>query len=69
MPPTTLRGGLPVVTIVMARMVDGTKDHGVRPFLGQLGNGNKICKGVESTSGPNHTKSPAWMFAYQSPPY
>lgn len=48
MPPTTPRGGLPVVAIVMARLVDGNADFGVRPFLAQLGDGKEMCKGVVS---------------------
>ncbi|CAI7626727.1 unnamed protein product [Penicillium glandicola] len=32
MPPTTPRGGIPVVAIVMARLVNEDKDCGIRPF-------------------------------------
>jgi hypothetical protein len=48
MPPTSPRGGLPVVAIVMARLIDGNQDFGIRPFLAQLGDGNEMCKGVTS---------------------
>lgn len=46
MPPTTPRGGIPVIAIVMARLVNEDKDYGIRPFLVQLGNGKEMCKGV-----------------------
>ncbi|KAJ5796931.1 uncharacterized protein N7518_005471 [Penicillium psychrosexuale] len=55
MPPTTPRGGIPVVAIVMARLVSGDKDCGIRPFLVQLGNGKEMCKGVISKALPPRT--------------
>ncbi|KOS43312.1 hypothetical protein ACN38_g5798 [Penicillium nordicum] len=55
MPPTTPRGGIPVVAIVMARLVAEDKDCGIRPFLVQLGNGKEMCKGVISKALPQRT--------------
>ncbi|KAJ5933849.1 Acyl-CoA dehydrogenase/oxidase [Penicillium verhagenii] len=55
MPPTTPRGGIPTVAIVMARLVNGEKDCGIRPFLVQLGNGKEMCKGVVSKALPPRT--------------
>ncbi|KAF9250582.1 hypothetical protein LCP9604111_3484 [Penicillium roqueforti] len=55
MPPTTPRGGIPVVAIVMARLVSGDKDCGIRPFLVQLGNGKEMCKGIMSKALPPRT--------------
>ncbi|CDM35884.1 hypothetical protein DTO013E5_5396 [Penicillium roqueforti] len=55
MPPTTPRGGIPVVAIVMARLVSGDKDSGIRPFLVQLGNGKEMCKGIMSKALPPRT--------------
>ncbi|KGO62870.1 Acyl-CoA dehydrogenase/oxidase [Penicillium expansum] len=55
MPPTTPRGGIPVVAIVMARLVSEDKDCGIRPFLVQLGNGKEMCKGVISKALPQRT--------------
>ncbi|KAJ5513631.1 Acyl-CoA dehydrogenase/oxidase [Penicillium fimorum] len=46
MPPTTPRGGTPVVAVVMARLINEEKDRGIRPFLVQIGDGKEMCKGV-----------------------
>lgn len=46
MPPTTPRGGLPVVAVVIARLIVEGEDRGVRPFLVPLGDGHEMCKGV-----------------------
>lgn len=46
MPPTTPRGGFPIVAIVMARLMSDNKDHGIQPILVQLGDGKQMCKGV-----------------------
>lgn len=48
MPPTTTRGGIPVIAVVIARLIVDNEDHGVRPFLVSLGNGKEMCKGVTS---------------------
>ncbi|KAJ5623247.1 Acyl-CoA dehydrogenase/oxidase [Penicillium lividum] len=55
MPPTTPRGGIPVVAIVMARLMNEDKDCGIRPFLVQLGNGIEMCKGVIAKALPQRT--------------
>ncbi|KAJ5888274.1 Acyl-CoA dehydrogenase/oxidase [Penicillium taxi] len=55
MPPTTTRGGIPVVAIVMARLVNRNKDCGIRPFLVQLGSGKEMCKGIVSKALPLRT--------------
>jgi hypothetical protein len=48
MPPNTVRSGLPVIAVVIARlMVDG-EDRGVRPFLVPMSDGSKMCTGVTS---------------------
>jgi hypothetical protein len=48
MPPSTPRGGLPVIAVVIARLIVRNEDHGVRPFLVSVGNGKEMCKGVTS---------------------
>ena len=48
MPPTTPRGGMPIIAIVMARLIDGDRECGIRPFLVQIGNGKEMCKGIVS---------------------
>ncbi|KAJ5164065.1 Acyl-CoA dehydrogenase/oxidase [Penicillium coprophilum] len=46
MPPTTPRGGIPVIAVVMARLTNEEKDCGIRPFLVQIGDGKEMCKGI-----------------------
>ncbi|KAL3469699.1 hypothetical protein BJX99DRAFT_267941 [Aspergillus californicus] len=55
MPPTTPRGGLPVVAVVIARLVVEGEDRGVRPFLVPLGDGHEMCKGVTAKVLPTRT--------------
>ncbi|KAJ5776641.1 uncharacterized protein N7511_001652 [Penicillium nucicola] len=55
MPPTTPKGGLPVVAIVMARLIDGGKDCGIRPLLVQINDGTDMCKGVIAKALPQRT--------------
>ncbi|KAL4869016.1 hypothetical protein BDV12DRAFT_168474 [Aspergillus spectabilis] len=57
MPPTTTRGGLPVVAVVIARLVVDGEDRGVRPFLVPLGDGQEMCKGVIAKALPPRTGS------------
>lgn len=42
MPPTTPRSGLPVVAVVIARLIVGGENYGVRPFLVPLGDGHEM---------------------------
>lgn len=46
MPPTTPRGRLPAIAVVVARLVVAGEDRGLRPFLVPLGDGRTMCKGV-----------------------
>ncbi|CAI7656681.1 unnamed protein product [Penicillium glandicola] len=55
MPPTTPRGGIPTVAVVMARLINEEKDCGIRPFLVQIGDGKEMCKGVISKALPPRT--------------
>ncbi|MCJ1398112.1 hypothetical protein MMC11_001309 [Xylographa trunciseda] len=55
MPPTTPRGGLPVVAVVIAKLIVADEDYGVRAFLVPLGNGKEMCKGVISKVLPPRT--------------
>ncbi|PYH96550.1 acyl-CoA dehydrogenase NM domain-like protein [Aspergillus ellipticus CBS 707.79] len=55
MPPTTPRGGLPVVAVVIARLIVEGEDRGVRPFLVSLTDGSEMCKGVVSKVLPPRT--------------
>ncbi|KAF3405019.1 Peroxisomal acyl-coenzyme A oxidase 3 [Talaromyces pinophilus] len=55
MPPTTPRGGLPVVAVVIARLIVEGEDRGVRPFLVPLGDGREMCKGVIAKALPPRT--------------
>lgn len=48
MPPTTTRGCLPVIAVVIARLIVEGEDYGVQPFLVALNNGCEMCKGVTS---------------------
>lgn len=43
MPPTTPRGGIPAVAIVMASFVNEEKHCGIRPFLVEIGDGKEMC--------------------------
>ncbi|KAH2724577.1 hypothetical protein KXW29_007049 [Aspergillus fumigatus] len=43
MPPTTPRSGLPVVAVVIARLIVGGENYGVRPFLVPLGDGHEMA--------------------------
>ncbi|KUL91691.1 hypothetical protein ZTR_01050 [Talaromyces verruculosus] len=55
MPPTTPRGGLSVVAVVIARLIVEGEDRGVRPFLISLGDGREMCKGVIAKALPPRT--------------
>ncbi|KAJ5189146.1 Acyl-CoA dehydrogenase/oxidase [Penicillium cf. griseofulvum] len=55
MPPTTPRGGIPVIAVVMARLIIEEKDCGIRPFLVQIGDGKEMCKGVIAKALPPRT--------------
>ncbi|KAL4779779.1 hypothetical protein BJX76DRAFT_361441 [Aspergillus varians] len=55
MPPTTTRSGLPVVAVVIARLIVGGEDRGVRPFLVPLGDGQEMYKGVVARALPPRT--------------
>jgi hypothetical protein len=46
MPPTTPRCGLPVTAVVIARLIVGSEDRGVKPFVVALGNVKEMCNGV-----------------------
>lgn len=48
MPPNTVRSGLPVIAVVIARLIVDGKDRGVRPFLVPMSDGAKMCTGVTS---------------------
>lgn len=52
MPPTTPRGGLPVVAVVFARLIVEGEDRGVRPFLVPIGDGREMCKGIIAKYAP-----------------
>ncbi|KAE8557110.1 hypothetical protein EYB25_001816 [Talaromyces marneffei] len=55
MPPTTPRGGLPVVAVVFARLIVEGEDRGVRPFLVPIGDGREMCKGIIAKALPPRT--------------
>ncbi|KAJ5384011.1 hypothetical protein N7517_001922 [Penicillium concentricum] len=55
MPPTTPRGGIPVVAVVMARLINEEKDCGIWPFLVQIGDGKEMCTGVIAKALPPRT--------------
>ncbi|KAL5343588.1 hypothetical protein BJX70DRAFT_115256 [Aspergillus crustosus] len=57
MPPTTTRGGLPVVAVVIARLIVDGENRGVRPFLVSLNDGQEMCKGVTAKALPPRTGS------------
>ncbi|KAE9396385.1 acyl-CoA dehydrogenase NM domain-like protein [Gymnopus androsaceus JB14] len=46
MPPTLPAGGLPRIGIVMARLIIGDTDHGIRPFIVPLNDGLEMHPGV-----------------------
>lgn len=48
MPPNTVRSGLPVIAVVIARLIVDGEDRGVRPFLVPMSDGSKMCTGVTS---------------------
>ena len=52
MPPTTPRSGIPTFAVVMARLMSQGRDLGIRPFLVQLGNGEKMSPGIQSKCVP-----------------
>ncbi|KAL4921500.1 acyl-CoA dehydrogenase NM domain-like protein [Aspergillus aurantiobrunneus] len=55
MPPSTTRSGLPVVAVVIARLVVGSEDRGVRPFLVPLNDGQEMCKDIVARALPPRT--------------
>ncbi|KAJ6109044.1 acyl-CoA dehydrogenase NM domain-like protein [Penicillium sp. IBT 16267x] len=52
MPPNTVRSGLPVIAVVIARLIVEGEDRGVRPFLVPMSDGSKMCRGVTSKAFP-----------------
>lgn len=46
MPPTGPFAGIPRVGIVFARLVVGSENRGIRPFLVALGDRSQMCEGV-----------------------
>ncbi|KAL4957007.1 acyl-CoA dehydrogenase NM domain-like protein [Aspergillus filifer] len=52
MPPTTTRSGLPVVALVIARLVVGSEDRGLRAFIVPINDGREMCKGVSARGLP-----------------
>ncbi|RAH67624.1 acyl-CoA dehydrogenase NM domain-like protein [Aspergillus aculeatinus CBS 121060] len=48
MPPNSLRSGLPVFAVVIARLIVEGEDRGVRPFVVQMSDGIKMCTGITS---------------------
>ncbi|KAJ6003490.1 acyl-CoA oxidase [Penicillium sp. IBT 35674x] len=52
MPPNTVRSGLPVIAVVIARLIVDGEDRGVRPFLVPMSDGSKMCVGVTSKAFP-----------------
>jgi acyl-CoA oxidase len=40
--------GLPRIAIVIAKLLVGDEDRGIRPVLVALGNGMEMCSGVKS---------------------
>lgn len=52
MPPTGVVEGMDRVAIVMARLMVGGDDRGVRPFIVLLSTSGRMCEGVTSRSVP-----------------
>lgn len=48
MPASLPAGNLPRIAIVMAKLIVGGKDHGIRPFVVPLNDGRTMCSGVTS---------------------
>jgi hypothetical protein len=48
MPPTTPINGFPRVAVVMARLIVGGEDHGARPFIVKLNDGQTMSDGITS---------------------
>lgn len=48
--PSAIPVGLPCIGIVMARLIVGNEDRGVRPFIVKLNNGIEMCEGVKAKS-------------------
>lgn len=48
MPPTTPINGFPRVAVVMARLIVGGEDHGARPFVVWLNDGQTMFDGITS---------------------
>ncbi|KAJ5704134.1 acyl-CoA dehydrogenase/oxidase [Penicillium malachiteum] len=57
MPPTTPIPNFPKVAVVFARLIVSGDDHGIRPFIVWLNDGNEMSKGVTSRRLPNRTGS------------
>jgi len=47
MPPTS-PCGIPVVSVVFARLVVDNEDWGIHPFVVELSDGQQMCDGIES---------------------
>ncbi|KAI0259531.1 acyl-CoA dehydrogenase NM domain-like protein [Gloeopeniophorella convolvens] len=52
--PSTVPAGIPCVAVVFARMFARNQDHGVKPFLVHIHDGNKMIHGVVSRLLPHH---------------
>ncbi|KAJ6031793.1 acyl-CoA dehydrogenase/oxidase [Penicillium herquei] len=57
MPPTTPIPNFPKVAVVFARLIVSGDDHGIRPFIVWLNDGNEMSKGVTSRRLPNRAGS------------
>ena len=40
--------GIPNIGLVMAKLIVGKEDYGIRPVVVALGDGKEMCKGVSS---------------------
>ncbi|EKM52307.1 uncharacterized protein PHACADRAFT_164229 [Phanerochaete carnosa HHB-10118-sp] len=59
MPPTLPFGGVPRVGLVMARLIVGGIDKGVRPFVVALNDGKEMCTGIMARELPTRSGSKA----------
>lgn len=46
--PPTIPAGRPTVAVVWARLIVGSEDRGVRPFVVYLNDGKQMCTGIKS---------------------
>jgi acyl-CoA oxidase len=44
--PPTVPVGIPTIAVVFARLVVGTEDRGIRPFVVPINDGCEMCSGV-----------------------